>query len=253
MEITTDLDRFLFLRSSFFLFSSPFVFLFSTFSFTFYSRYGLEYVNADPLARGEPDFATPSGVFEFVFSSIVGSLPRLAEPSLLLQRGVKLGSLLLGDRIYQQKLYSSSNRNKTRLPVSQRRGGAKKGKNKKKGAAGLKNNGVHVPKPRKQGLQLGDIHLDQEGEVPDRTDRQIREMEGAIPPLKQANVTDETNPLAPSKTVVGYLVKNKSQVVTHYMQSKSWHSTARRSRPNAAQDRSKDHIEHALMLEHVHG
>ena len=49
-------------------------------------RYGLEYVNADPLARGEPDFATPSGVFEFVFSSIVGALPRLAEPSLLLQR-----------------------------------------------------------------------------------------------------------------------------------------------------------------------
>ncbi len=224
----------------------------------FYNRYGLEYVNADPLARGEPDFATPSGVFEFVFSSIVGSLPRLAEPSLLLQRGVKLGSLLLGDRAYQQNLYSSSNRSSTRLPVSKKRQGKGKGskKSKNKGNSRPNNSTKGQPKPRKPGVQIGDIHLDQEGEVPDRTDRQIREMEGDHGQRVVSGgvgVSEDGNPMAPSKTVVGYQVKNKSQVVTHYMQSKSWHSTARRSRPNAAQDRSKEPLEHCLMLEHVHG
>ena len=126
-------------------------------------------------------------VFEFVFSSIVGSLPRLAEPSLLLQRGVKLGSLLLGDRDYQQKLYSSSNRKRTKLPVTSRRGGGGGGKNKNKNKK--KNNQLPhrnvkgEQKTDKRTVVLGDVHLDQEGEVPDRTDRQIREMENGVPPF----------------------------------------------------------------------
>ena len=219
----------------------------------FAKRYGLEYVNADPLARGEPDFATPSGVFEFVFSSIVGALPRLAEPSLLLQRGVKLGSLLLGDRAYQQKLYSSANRTTTKLPVSSKKKGKKKGRGGGGGGGGGGASRVNLPKPKKPSLLTGDLHLDQEGEVPDRTDRQIREMEGDQPPPPSSAANDESNPLAPSKSVVGYLVKNKSQVVTHYMQSKSWHSTARRSRPAHATDRSKEPLTHCLSLEHVHG
>jgi WD40 repeat protein len=202
----------------------------------FAKRYGLEYVNADPLARGEPDFATPSGVFEFVFSSIIGSLPRLAEPSLLLQRGVKLGSLLLGDRKYQQKLYSSSNRTRAKLPVTSRKGAKKS--SKKDNVEKQR----QEPKVRKTNSIIGDEHLDQEGEVPDRTDRQIREMGKDIPKLPTG-----------SGRVDGYLVKSKSQVVTHYMQSKSWHSTARRSRPSAASDRSREPIGHSLSLEYVHG
>jgi WD40 repeat protein len=98
-------------------------------------------------------------------------------------------------------------------------------------------------KTDKRTVVLGDVHLDQEGEVPDRTDRQIREMENGVPPTLPSG----------DASVVGYLVKSKSQVVTHYMQSKSWHSTARRSRPAAVSDRSREPIGHCLSLEHVHG
>ena len=51
----------------------------------------------------------------------------------------------------------------------------------------------------------------------------------------------------------GTMQRGKSNIVTHYMQSKAWHTTARRSRPVGAEDRSKSGIEHSLILDHVHG
>jgi small GTP-binding protein len=237
----------------------------------FAKRYGLEYINADPLARDQPDFATPTGVFEFVFSSIVGSLPRLAEPSLLLQRGVKLGSLLLGDREYQQKLYAVKSKSRPALPVSSRKnasvlanerrrradlkGESKKGGRLGNGTGAASASGLGAGGPRGN-MQVGDDNLDQEGIVPERTDRQIREMcraeeEGGYAGGHLANASDggDTKP----GQIRGKLQKGKSNVVTHYMQSKAWHTTARRSRPAGVEDRSKEDIQHSLMLDHVHG
>ena len=229
----------------------------------FAKRYGLEYINADPLARDQPDFATPTGVFEFVFSSIVGSLPRLAEPSLLLQRGVKLGSLLLGDREYQQKLYTIQTNSRPALPSSskknasllahERRRREIEGATKVDSGSNQNLQGQRAYQQKRDHMVIGDENLDLEGVVPERSDRQIREMSRLEDDFVGSRVVSVDAGEPKPGQVRGRRQKGKSNVVTHYMQSKSWHTTARRSRPQGAEDRSKDPIEHSLMLEHVHG
>ena len=103
----------------------------------------------------------------------------------------------------------------------------------------------------KRDMHVGDDNLDQEGIVPERTERQIREMESDAADVSVAAGT-AAGTIKPGQ-VRGKLRKGQSNVAKHYMQSKSWVKSAKQSRLPGSEDRSRKAIPNTLMLEHVHG
>jgi WD40 repeat protein len=128
--------------------------------------------------------------------------------------------------------------------VETRKGGGK-GQGSKAGMV------VALKKKKKKVMSVGDDHLDEEGEVEERTARQVKEKEkpkGPPPPV----LGEEGEPLDPTMTVVGRFVKPKRHK-KHYMQTKTWVSVAKRSKPDDAVDEGRKPMDRCLNLEHVHG
>ena len=106
-------------------------------------------------------------------------------------------------------------------------------------------------KKKTKATSVGDDDLDNEGEVMDRTPRQIKEnqpVRGPPPPV----LSQTGAPLDPTQTVVGRYVKPKRHK-KHYMQSKTWVKVAQQSKPLHAIDEGRNEITNCLHLEHVHG
>jgi hypothetical protein len=99
---------------------------------------------------------------------------------------------------------------------------------------------------------IGDEDLDNEGEIVEKTPRQMKEIEkiptGPPPPA----ISSTGVPLDPSKTVVGrYVIPKRHK--KHYMQTKTWVSVAKKSTPLNAVDEGSKKMTKCLNLEHVHG
>ena len=97
---------------------------------------------------------------------------------------------------------------------------------------------------------LGDIHLDGEGKVPDRTDKEHEQMAaGGDDSYSAAGGNDAQDGVG---DVFGKL-ETPQKKKRHRMEKKAWNTVATKGAPDNARDASNQPINSTLYLEHVHG
>jgi microtubule-associated protein-like 6 len=95
------------------------------------NRNGMDYINADSAPAAHQSYKEPTmGVFQQIFTILCKSLPRVPEASLLIQKGVLLGSKLLNDYSYQRTLYMGAARRRGKEESRSPRRGKGKGKSR---------------------------------------------------------------------------------------------------------------------------
>jgi len=98
---------------------------------------------------------------------------------------------------------------------------------------------------------IGCMHLDGEGQHPERSDKHVEQM-AASSSTSHYSKTGSGAAQDGIGDVVGRLEK-PTKKKKHRMESKAWSTIATRAKPDEAVDASKKSIDSALYLEHVHG
>ena len=160
----------------------------------------MDYISANPYKSWDTqqNYTTPNeGVFQQIFAILTRSIPRVPEASLLLKKGVLLGSKLLNDYTYQKTLFQRTNKHsgpnpfvrtmatkksrsnrrvdKTRRYPKNRLKGSKKRaspKNHRQSLQTLNFDSKKSAAPLPRAFDFPDEHIDCEGLLPDRTEKE---------------------------------------------------------------------------------